>query len=236
MQEKMSCMNIHDIKQFFEAWRLPFDLLQISPLQVAFQFKSRRVILQGSDAIGLMRQTFFQELNSDLDVKNKIVVDAGACIGDTAIYFALKGAKRVYAIEPMGSFHSLLTNVKNNGLEHEIFCFPIGLAGQSIDMRVARGDSSNATISQSESGEYIRLLSLADFTKKYGIEKDAVVKMDIEGHEFQVINAAAIEDLRHYQEYLMEIHGMPEPIIGKFINAGFTYRQTEKNSYVFTRE
>lgn len=35
-----------------------------------------------------------------INVKDRVVVDVGAFIGDTAIYFALRDAKRIYMIEP----------------------------------------------------------------------------------------------------------------------------------------
>jgi len=35
-----------------------------------------------------------------LSVEGRVVVDVGAFVGDSAIYFALKGARRVIAIEP----------------------------------------------------------------------------------------------------------------------------------------
>jgi len=44
-------------------------------------------------------EIFEEDMYEILDVKGKIVVDVGAYIGDSAIYFALKGAKRVFAIE-----------------------------------------------------------------------------------------------------------------------------------------
>jgi predicted O-methyltransferase YrrM len=39
-------------------------------------------------------EIFEEDMYEILDVKGKIVVDVGAYIGDSAIYFALKGAKR----------------------------------------------------------------------------------------------------------------------------------------------
>jgi len=44
--------------------------------------------------------TFEDEEYGYVDVKNKSVVDVGAFVGDTSIYFAIKGAKKVIAIEP----------------------------------------------------------------------------------------------------------------------------------------
>ena len=52
----------------------------------------------GADKNGDIQAVFFDEVYGELDVKDKIVVDIGANIGDTAIYFASKGAQ-VYALE-----------------------------------------------------------------------------------------------------------------------------------------
>ena len=43
---------------------------------------------------------FLYEEYQTLPVKDRIVIDIGGSIGDTAIYFALKGAKKVIALEP----------------------------------------------------------------------------------------------------------------------------------------
>jgi len=49
---------------------------------------------------------------ASLDVKDKVIIDIGAYIGDSAIYFALKGAKRVIAVEPHpGAFAEMLENI-----------------------------------------------------------------------------------------------------------------------------
>ena len=56
-----------------------------------------------------------------LDVKEREVVDIGANIGDTAIYFSVKGAKHVYAYEPQPAFYKCaLENIKLNNLENNI--------------------------------------------------------------------------------------------------------------------
>jgi hypothetical protein len=44
--------------------------------------------------------TFDLNVYGAIDVKDKIIVDLGSFIGDTPIYFALKGAKSVIALEP----------------------------------------------------------------------------------------------------------------------------------------
>jgi len=53
-------------------------------------------IKQNLDAI----MAFDKGTYKNLPLKNKIVVDIGACTGDTPIYFAVSGAKKIIALEP----------------------------------------------------------------------------------------------------------------------------------------
>jgi FkbM family methyltransferase len=49
------------------------------------------------------------------------VIDVGAFVGDTAMYFILKGARRVVAIEPLpANYEELLDNIHLNGIEGRI--------------------------------------------------------------------------------------------------------------------
>ena len=53
-----------------------------------------------------------------LNVNGRVVVDVGAFVGDSAIYFALKGAKRVIAIEPHpGAYAEMLENISSTTLK-----------------------------------------------------------------------------------------------------------------------
>jgi len=68
-------------------------------------------------------ETFEDEAYGYVDVKNKSIVDIGAFVGDTAIYFAIKGAKKVIAIEPHpGAYEELVENknIRINDLEGKI--------------------------------------------------------------------------------------------------------------------
>jgi len=56
-----------------------------------------------------------------LSVKDRVVVDVGAFVGDSAIYFALKGARKVIVIEPHpGAYKEMLDNIRLNNLENII--------------------------------------------------------------------------------------------------------------------
>jgi len=56
-----------------------------------------------------------------VDVDGRVVIDVGAFVGDIAMYFILKGAGRVIAIEPLpANYEELLDNVHLNGIEGRI--------------------------------------------------------------------------------------------------------------------
>jgi FkbM family methyltransferase len=64
-----------------------------------------------------LAETFYHGCYDVFDVSNGNVVDVGAFMGDTAVYFASKGAKKVVAFEPAKHLFSYaLKNVQLNGL------------------------------------------------------------------------------------------------------------------------
>jgi hypothetical protein len=48
----------------------------------------------------MLSKKYYETWYWDVDVKDKVVVDIGAYIGDSALFFASRGAKIVYAYEP----------------------------------------------------------------------------------------------------------------------------------------
>ncbi len=76
-------------------------------------------------------RTFDFSIFKDLSVNGRVVVDVGAYIGDTAIYFAWRGARKVIVIEPhSGAYEVLLENIRLNSLETTISPINAGLASR----------------------------------------------------------------------------------------------------------
>ena len=73
-------------------------------------------------------KVFEEEDYKFLNVKNKNILDIGAFVGDSPIYFILKGAKKVYAIEPHPDvYNEMLENIKLNSMEDKIIFSNISL-------------------------------------------------------------------------------------------------------------
>jgi len=126
-------------------------------------------------------------------VEGRDVIDIGAGVGDSTVYFALRGARRVIALEPEETYYGeLVENVELNGVEDRV---------------IALNECALAS-------------TLTEITAKYGVE-EGVLKIDCEGCEYVVLAGAPVEVLRRFKEILVEYHGSPRPLVKKLMEAGF---------------
>ncbi|MEM3860276.1 MAG: hypothetical protein QW478_12900, partial [Candidatus Micrarchaeaceae archaeon] len=73
--------------------------LSIDNNLLSFFYENYNVKFDLKNTGGLV-ETFFKDAYQFLKVEGKDVIDIGANIGDTAIYFAIKGARKVISLEP----------------------------------------------------------------------------------------------------------------------------------------
>jgi len=145
-----------------------------------------------------------------LNVKDKIVIDVGAFVGDSAIYFALRGAKRIIAIEPHpGAFAEMLDNIKLNNLEDVIISINAGLASRpgKICIENIGVEATGGTYHRpGDCPNAVPAITLDELISRFGVDlNDAVLKMDCEGCEFDII----LNDYEHvklFKELIFEYH------------------------------
>jgi len=157
-------------------------------------------------------------------VKNNVVIDIGANIGDTSIYFALNGAKRVIAIEPSPyAFKNLIRNINSNSVNNVL---PIN-AGISSEIGVIklkdeiRDVTGVKALNQAEGLEIpvFTITTLLNRYKLYG--ENLVLKMDCEGCEFDSLINENSNTINMFSEIFMEYHNKPYPLISKLSNLKF---------------
>lgn len=213
-----------------------YDELQIriGSNDVSFSFDGKRIRLhadselQKGNVIRLIRENFYEEQYGMLDVKGKTVLDIGANIGDTAIYFALKGAKRVYALEPFPrSYDLLVKNIRANGLEGSIVAINEGCGGKSAYMNVSESYESHGSsrLQGFRTGKRVRISRLSEILKRLGIN-DAVLKLDCEGCEYGIILGSDEEALHSFSEMAIEAHHGYLDLVGKLEESGFDVSKT----------
>ena len=110
--------------------------LSLTENGISFYYKGHPVII-GPLNTGDIEVVFFKEDYDFLQVKDHDVIDIGMNIGDSAIYFALKGAKRIIGLEPYTyAFSFAEKNIKLNNLNNII---PLN-AGYGKDAKIIVDD------------------------------------------------------------------------------------------------
>ena len=182
---------------------------------VGFSIRDK-IIVHTKDGIAAFkefRRTYFDIFIFNdygiIDVKDRIVVDVGAFVGDSAIYFVMKGARKVYAIEPHpGAYQEMLENIKLNNMEDKIIPINAALGDKSGKIRIPNIDTQNTVITYYGSGNNgeieVPMITLSQLIKDYSIEPD-VLKMDCEGCEFDII-LNDYEHVRLFKELIFEYH------------------------------
>jgi len=145
-----------------------------------------------------------------LSVEGRVVVDVGAFVGDSAIYFALKGARKVIAIEPHpGAFAEMLDNIRLNNMENVIIPINAGLAGRPGKVCIENIGVEDTAVTYHRPGDCpnaVPVVKLGELINKFGIDpNDAVLKMDCESCEFNVI-LNDYEHVRLFRELIFEYH------------------------------
>jgi len=168
---------------------------------------------------------FIREDYKWLRPKNCVVIDVGANIGDTSIYFAMKGAKKVIALEPYPySYRLAKENILNNGYNNKIVLLNAGY-GRDGTMNVEDKITGTGNIlTQAEHGIKINIFSLKTLLNDYKID-DAILKMDCEGCEYNLLNENN-DTLRKFNRIQIEYHYGYEKLKNKLEGAGFHVKYT----------
>ncbi len=123
------------------------------------------------------------------DVKDREVVDIGANIGDSAIWFAINGAKHVYAFEPLPNVYSVaVENIKLNNLEDRITFFnaAVGLKDGEVLVPSSVNIEKSGTYSINYQGDVkVPVYSIERIRRM--IKDPYLLKMDCEGCEAEII-------------------------------------------------
>jgi FkbM family methyltransferase len=217
-------------------------------LYAVVTYKGRRVRLYDSFEFlyDIVFENFACGAYDDLDVRDRVVVDVGAGVGDTAILFSLMGAKKVIALEPFPSlYEKALVNVKINGVEDKVLLLNAGLGPFDSKVHAKSGEVRGYySFKPSTNGVKVRMYTLGSLIGELGIERGSVLKVDCEGCEYEAVLSAKPEDLAVFEQIVIEYHNGYAELKRFLENAGFAttikpirsvYQPIEKQGYVVAR-
>ena len=205
--------------------------------KITFNFNSRELqaTLPDSAAQSVWAEIFKEREYKTAEeiIKGAVnpIVDVGAHVGLFSLYIrALNDSAPIYALEPeIDNFNLLNNNIKDNKLK-KIKTFQVALGGREGESHLLVSvDSHNHRLVDAPSDELIEHLdeqpvtqivkmhALRDFLNKQNIDKVSLLKMDIEGGEYDVFSACMPEDFARVGVVIMEYHNY----------AGLNYKQIE---------
>lgn len=211
--------------------------------RVTIKYKSRDFLTlnpgYGEEGLNTICEIFgirsYRKFLNEFPVKNKDVVDIGASIGDSPIYFALEGARKVYGFEALPSFYALAEeNIKRNKLDD--VCKIInsvvgGSPGYSI-IDPALKQMFGINFADMQDGQKVKKTTLEEIVNEFNLNR-AFLKIDCEGYEYEIVLSASDAVLKSFDVILIEYHYGFNTLEEKLRSAGFSVRHTPPKHHYF---
>jgi FkbM family methyltransferase len=162
------------------------------------------------------------ELNDEMynvDFTNKVVLDVGGFMGDTAVYFASRGAKKVIVYEPV-AYHNEFgkMNIQLNGVNAELHEAGVGdVNGCKTIYHKSLGMDFGLNVGNKKME--IKTISVRKMIEESNAD---IAKFDCEGAEESLLNVTS-DVLQKIPFYIIEVHStrIKNSIITKFEIANF---------------
>ncbi|MEM2781067.1 MAG: FkbM family methyltransferase [Candidatus Bathyarchaeia archaeon] len=190
---------------------------------VQTSFGEVAVDVKDIDLLSVLIVDPLEEMYTCTNLRDAVVIDVGAYIGETALLFLSKGAKRVYAFEPVNRhFHYLIRNIARNNAEGKIIPSNCGVWFRNTTIHVDYSGIGTGLRMDGERQIALKVKGLGDVLKTIFNEEGRIdlVKMDCEGCEYSLLKLEK-EIVKLSKQYVIEVHGPESPIIDKMSVCGY---------------
>lgn len=177
---------------------------------------------------------FYSDLCKGMDFSG-VILDAGANVGFFTALAKIKGAKRIYSVEPDPAAFDCLE--KNFIHDSNVICLNKAICDRTdiVLFDLSLGSSVASTINKYNKQAdthtiFVESFSLSTF---FTLEKNInLLKLDIEGAEYEVLNALSSYYYKKINQIFLEFHGDPKPLFHKLQKEGYAaeYRDSNENS------
>ena len=167
------------------------------------------------------------------------VLDLGAHIGTFSLMVAHALPRaRILAVEAVPENASYLrVNVEQNGFSSRVRVFAGAVAATSgtLTMYLRDRTAQHSAVQKSEHSITVPALTLDELVARAGGSCD-LLKLDIEGSEFEVLEAASAETLSRIKTIIMEYHpfaGDPRRLVSRLSAQGFSISESIHGPLLF---
>lgn len=199
------------LKNYYEVYLTSFGIMNSyhidNDIITISKKNSSSVQLHLDKTNGDVHGVFFDEVYRFLPVKGRVVIDIGANIGDSAIYFALQGAEKIITLEPYPRNHeSAKKNIELNNLSNKINLLWTGCSDKAGYITInPKQKGAGSSLDETENGIKVPLMTLENILNTYNIDS-ALLKMDCEGCEYKAILSSSDSTLQKFTHIQIEYH------------------------------
>ena len=198
--------------------------------KLGIRMHGRSLILEpNNDNYGDVLGVFINQEYNELRPERRVILDIGASVGDSSLWFAANGAEKVIAVEPsIGDFKSLCNNITANGFVNVILPLWAGVGAMDNTAHIAKnaygvGNTISANDVDISSMLPLKILSLEEITRQFGLNR-YFLKMDCEGCEYDVLPRVSDSVLKSIEEAQIEYHDGIRDLRSRFESAGFVVK------------
>lgn len=210
---------------------MPQLKIHMTQYDILFNYMGKHIRLyHGGDhrrmmhALGAISEIFVDDVYGKLWLRGQTIVDIGANIGDSVIYFAAKGAKNIIAFEPFrSSFYIMRKNININRINN-VKLINNAVLDKTKIIKIPNNGTYSSTVN-SRGNTPTKVTTLKEITDNYDIT-DGILKIDTEGAEYDIILSQANDTLRKYRQIMIEYHYGYKNLEEKLKDAGFNVSHT----------
>jgi len=202
-----------------------------------FNYRGRTVNFCVGDGVGM--RTMVEIFGGDIyrtfykmaSVKGCTVLDIGSAFGDTALSFLFEGASFVYGVEANPGWVDLARkNLMLNGLSGQAVFVNAIVNAENGENFVSYSISNMFNLSKkntikNQDAILVPKVTISSLVNQFKLN-DAILKMDIEGYEYQIILNSDLSTLRKFKYMVIEYHYGFEKLKSHLEEAGFKVAYT----------
>jgi len=182
-----------------------------------------------------IHEIFDEQIYNDFREIKGDVVDIGAGIGDSPIFFALWGASKVLGIEPLPTpYNVALENIKLNELNNRVRILNAIINYESRVVKIKDHDvvgSAGVYVRPQKSDIAVKSVTISDLVRE--LDNPFMIKMDCEGCEYDILRHEK-ELLKYFEKIIMEYH--KKPPIKEVEELGFSLTNKNGKILIFYRK
>jgi hypothetical protein len=152
------------------------------------------------DYLNVIDEVFLRNRYCSARLSGRIVIDVGASIGDTSLYFASMGASKVYAFEADKS-------------RYEVAEENIHLNGKDKIIKIMNDEANSENISELIENNHLSNIFL---------------KLDCEGCEYEILPNISKATYEQIDDIAMEYHKDSDPLITKLREEGYNVKRDKR--------